>query len=272
MIANCWSGRSGDRIRRLVLIATLWPVSGLAWSGGVEVRGRVFELDSGAPARVPGAVVEFRSAGGGDPGHTVAVKTNQLGDYNVLLDPGIDYAVTVTLSYFCPVHRPPFRLSPGPAVRFDFTLTTHHPPTPEIFGELPAPGQPTREMYYDLYSGIPFYFEEEIPARENSGGPSAIIAFGTRRNGETRRGYASLPIEGHPGVHLPVTVSFGTYTVRGDTALLDRNTRVLTVQGNVQVEDGRDAPPTAAPCATVRLDSLEVDLHSCQAQGSGPAR
>jgi hypothetical protein len=184
----------------------------------------------GVLVRLSFAKIEFRSADGA----TVTTTANDFGEYTVSLDAGLDYTITVTAMGFCPAHRPFVRLNAGRAIKFDFILTTICPGDRIVWGG-------DKENRDDLYfaSSIPYYFEESLALGKNHG-RCLIIVFGTRRKGQDLIEYASLPITHDrvvvavpfqgPGIHLPVTISFDTYTVRSETAVLDRKTRVLEAQ------------------------------------------
>ena len=126
-------GSKADAVCVFCYYTTAWPIfCGVAPSDQVTVRGTIWTLDPGFPARLRHATVEFRSADG-DP---LVAKPNEVGEYTLTLKPGLDYEVTVAERGYCPVHRPLFRLVPGSPVRFDFTLTTHCPGDVTIVGAL----------------------------------------------------------------------------------------------------------------------------------------
>jgi hypothetical protein len=247
-------------LRVLILIgpALLWHVTGTG-EARVSVRGHVSTLDYGFSVLLTDATIEFRSADGATLGYTIATMTNEAGVYSASLEPGLDYTVTVTKKGFCRTRRPFFRVNPGSTIRFDFTLTTQCP------GDRWVVGAPDKESFDDAYfdSPLPYYFEEEIALAKSRRGRSLMIVFGTRRKGPGRVEYSSLPIKAHPEDHLPVTISFDTYTVRSDTAVLDRNTRVLRAEGHVSVEDGSDSAPVASPCVALQLEDSELRPRPC---------
>jgi hypothetical protein len=220
--------------------------------------------------------VEFRSADGDGLERKVATVTNAIGEYTVLLEPGLAYAVTVAARGFCPAHRPSFRLTQGSAVSFDFTLTIQCPGDLTVVEDPGVVGALDKESSDDAYfayfaSGIPYYFEEDIARAESRRAGNLIIAFGTRRKGHDRVEYASLPIKGHPETRLPVSISFGTYTVRADKAVLDRKSWVLTAEGNVSVEDGSNSPPVASSCLTLQLADSELRPQPCRDMRTCPS-
>jgi hypothetical protein len=230
------------------------------------------------PERVPGAVVWFQMS----DRRSVGAKTNQDGRYETLLEPGYEYAVTAGGQQLCDIHRPIFKPKPGSVLRFDFTTTgcgiidrivVPAPPDmdPNILDV--APLSPAREMkrndnrpgyrpYYhsDHDPKAPYwFFEESLP--DGNEDRWVAIAFGERgeTNGIVTYGPFSLArhIPFVPTTRLPVTISFGTHTVRADSAELDSTRIELTAKGNVSVEDGSPAPPENLSCVIIRLDHSE---------------
>jgi len=145
-------------------------------------------------------------------------------------------------------------------VKFDFTITNLCPGDwAGDSDEYDAAGIP--DAYFD--STIPHYYEESFSLGK-SHHRTLIIAFGKRRKGYVLIEYTPLPSREHPEYRLPVTISFGTYTLKADGAMLDRRTRVLRAEGHVYVADGTDSPPHTVSCVALQLDDTEPKLQPCQ--------
>lgn len=248
-----------------ILIGTVFPVGGLGLEAGpgANISGTVFVFSGGPPARLGGAKIVFQDA----DGSAVETVTNSTGEYTASLTPGHDYTVSVTSKGFCPVHRPVFRLSPNSIVRFDFTITLLCPGDRIAWSTKHDKTERDAERD-DLYinSSIPYYFEESVTLG-TSHLRTLIIAFGKRNKGDLRVEYAPLPSREHPEIRMPVTITFDTYTVKADSAVIDRRTRVLRAEGNVYVADGTDSPSHVESCVTLRLDDAEPRVQSCSAKG-----
>jgi hypothetical protein len=212
------------------------------------------------PERVNGAKVIFRDA----DGRIVQAIANKIGEYEASLTPERDYTITVEGMSVCAMHRPAFRAKAGVSLRFDFVTT--------ICGIIDhiRIGPPISESddfrhYYDTPTPY-WFFEERVPIGEDH--RNLIIAFGAQKQ-DTSVTYGPFHVPKYQGV-LPVTVSFGTYTVRADKAVLDRRALTLLIEGNVSVADGGTAPPRTERCVMLHLDA-EPQVQSCEAAASfGP--
>jgi hypothetical protein len=237
-----------------------------------KVTGTVSVLDD-ETALVPGALILFQRS----DGQNVKVTTNQVGEYEVVLDPEYDYTVAVGGNALCEIHRPEFRPKPGSALRFDFTttvcgiidyrVTTAPPGTKSVLKPEPKPNDSRphyRQYYRSSYdSKAPYWFFEESIALGKKEDQWLVIAFGERdEDGQIKYGPFLLPKS--PAIHLPVTISFGTYSVRADRAEWDQKRRTLRAEGNVAVADGLNHPPRRASCVLLDLHRTPPKPKGCQ--------
>jgi hypothetical protein len=249
----------------VILIGIVPPVAGARSEarGGTTVSGTVSVFPSDPLARLAGAKVAFQDS----DGSAVETVTNSTGEYTASLIPGHDYAVSVTSTGFCAVHRPASLLRPSSTVRFDFTMT------PLCAGDRiawsPNNDKTAQEDAY-FNSSIPYYFEERV-ALGKSHLRTLIIAFGKRNKTDALVEYFPLPSREHPEVRMPVTITFDTYTVKADSAVIERGTRVLRADGNVSVADGTDSPQRTASCVALRLDDPDPQVQTCQRSNQDPA-
>jgi len=194
------------------------------------------------PLLIRGAKVTFTS----ETGVPTTVSTDDEGKFRAQLPSEVKYAVTVEAKGLWPVHRPNFRVVPGKTLKFDFLLLL--------------------QMIIDTEGISP---EERLGFNEdkiNLGNSEIVVASGRRTipiGGNTN--YHSIPIgDGR----LPVTISFGAYTVRADAAEFDQNTGVLRAEGSVLVEDGSGAEGERSSCVDLRVTSEEVKIKPCHAEAN----
>lgn len=247
-----------DTLKRSVISIALVFVLPAAWArpgSDAEITGTISTIDYGVPVRLRNAKIDFRNASGS----TFTITTSGTGEYATSLAPG-SYTISVEMNGFCPVHRPAFRATPNSSVRFDFTLTTICQRDLTILG--------SSDAYFDSSAYLdspPYYFEENIPLSVD-GTENLIIGFGKRkRTGHFLR-YDPIPIHGHPGLEIPVTASFGTYTLQAHEASVDEKLKVLRAEGNVSVADGSDAPPHTASCVMLSLSNPSPHVETCHGE------
>jgi hypothetical protein len=171
-------------VRAALVFCVVFASSLLSFcSGGptdVKVSGTVYVLDDNT-AVVPGAIVSFLRS----DGQKVKVATNQIGEYEALLENGYDYTMTVAGRQLCEIHRPPFRPRRGSVLKFDFTTT--------ICGIIDGVSQGPRDsrpnddrFFYRPYyrssydSRVPYWFFEESIALGKEEDPWLVVAFGER--------------------------------------------------------------------------------------------
>jgi hypothetical protein len=167
------------RVLTLCCAALAWPVmsSRSASHADARVSGTVYVIDGGV---VPGSTVSFLRS----DGQSMKVTTNQLGEYEVLLDPDYDYTMAVA-GQLCAMHRPPFQPLRGSALKFDFRTTicgfidgvfvrgSDSKPHDDRFFY--------RRYYRSTYdSHAPYWFFEESVALGDGDYPWVVIAFGER--------------------------------------------------------------------------------------------
>jgi hypothetical protein len=225
-------------------------------SRGTIVYGTVVERDSGRDARVQNAVLSFL----GSNGVTTEVRADQNGEYSIDLPSGERYSLTVTSRGFCSAHRPPFDAQSERQLKFDVILTTACPKdVVEVSGEDGSPS--SVETEFCARAGI-YYCEGNIPLSVK-GTEDLIIGFGKREKTGHFLKYNPTPIRGHAGVEIPVTISFGTYTLQAHQASVDEKLKMLRAEGNVSIADGSSSPPRRVPCAIIRLDDPEPQVGPC---------
>jgi len=178
-----------------------------------------------------------------DTGGPVEVKSDDVGQFSVFLPSGKTYSVAVAAPGFFVVHRPPFRMREGMKLKFDFMVTVFEIHDSE--GTAP-PGE---------YSG---FAEKQV----EFGSEAAIIISGHRKENEEQIQYHSLLARENP---LPVTISFDTYTIKAERAVLDRRSNVLTAEGHVSIEDGSEKPPQKLSCIVLRTVDNAPKIEPCQA-------
>lgn len=246
------------RLMRTMAVVTFScaPILLAQGSDLATVSGTIATMDYGQRVFVQNVKVRFQDSAGS----TLAVTGSETGRYEASLPAG-RYTMTVMKTGFCPAHRPVFQVIANSSVEFDFTLTT------ECTGDRVAVScpdvcfdSPNSDAYFD--SPIPAYFEEKIPFSNKDSG-SVIISFGRRRRTGHIFRYSPLTIKEHPGVNLPVTISFGTYTVKAEEALLDDNLKTMRVLQSVSIADGSSVPPSILSCAVIRLGDRKPKPHSC---------
>ncbi|MGB8987489.1 MAG: carboxypeptidase-like regulatory domain-containing protein [Candidatus Sulfotelmatobacter sp.] len=248
------------------LVALLTPIlnsdaQGQPLSRGTIVYGAVVERESGRDARVPNAVLSFL----GSNGVATEVRADQNGEYSTDLPSGERYFLTVTRRGFCPAHRPSFDARSNRKVKLDVMLTTACPKDlVEVSSEDNAPS--SVETEFCARAGI-YYCEENIPLSVN-GTENLIIGFGKREKTGHLLKYDPTPIRGHAGAEIPVTISFGTYTLQAHQASVDEKLKMLRAEGNVSIADGSSSPPRLVPCAIIQLNDPEPQVRPCPEDGT----
>ena len=252
-------------VRRMLLtgfclVALLTPIlnsvaHGRPPSRGTIVYGTVVERDSSGDARVPNAVLSFFSSNGA----TAEVRADGNGDYSTDLPSGEKYFLTVTSRGFCPAHRPLFDAQSNRKIKFDVMLTTA---CPKDLVEVSGEDSPSKvETEFCARAGI-YYCEENVPLSVN-GSENLIIGFGKREKTGDLLKYDPTPIRGRAGVEIPVTISFGTYTLQAHQASVDEKLKMLRAEGNVSIANGSSSPPRLVPCAIIRLNDPEPQVRPC---------
>jgi hypothetical protein len=229
--------------------------------GQTTVSGTVVLAEDSS--RVAGARVLFQ----GSDGRNFKATTNQVGEYEVVLDAMKEYTLSVGGQQLCQLHRPAFLAKPGSALRFNFSSSI----CGIIDGVLivpPGVAHNDNRPYYRAYcpsddKNYPYWsFEEGIPLRNENDG-WIVIAFGSRVD-EGKVRYGPFRMRQHvPGtpLFLPVTISFDTYTIRADTAVLDRRGGVLKAEGHV--EDGTASSAKSQSCVSIALSAEQPRPEMC---------
>ena len=176
-------------------------------------------------------------------GVPISVLTDDNGEFTASLPCVREYSVSVEANGFWPMHRPEFRPRPRRPLKFDFLLSVKANVDTEGIG---SPGEALG-------------FTEDT---FNLGRAHLVVASG-RRNLMTlgTTGYHSVPTENG---RFPVTISFGTYTVKADTANLDQTGMVLTAEGDVVVESGSGAQAERFACVEIRPTESEPKILPCR--------
>jgi hypothetical protein len=254
----------------MVCCAVLGPVVSF-WSPGhadAKVSGTVYVFD-GDTAVVPGATVSFLRS----DGQSVKVTTNQLGEYEVLLDPEYDYTMAVAGQQLCAMHRPPFRALRGSALKFDFRTTICGIIDGVFVRGSDSKPHDDRFLYRQYYrsaydSHAPYWFFEESVALGDGDYPWVVVAFGERD--EDQHGVSYGPFRIPPNImklakyRLPVTIRFDTYTVQANGVKLDQKTRILRAEGGVLIADGLNDQPPEATCVLFDLSRKEPRPAQCK--------
>jgi len=184
------------------------------------------------PVRLKGAKVIFKA----DTGDVQETVTHENGVFSITLRAEVTYTVSVESRGIWGVHRPPFRLLPDARVQFNF-----------VVGVLHSSDSPP----------------EALPKEDQRvfGDKVLIVASGPTEEQDEQIRYKSFQMVEKP---IPVTISFDTYTVRAQMAVLDRRTNVLRAEGNVSIEDGSSASAMKSPCVTLRSIRSAFKIENCE--------
>ena len=258
--------------RVVILCCAILAWAGLSFcSGGhaaANVSGTVSVLDDDI-AVVPGAIVSFLRS----DGQKVKATTNQAGKYEVVLDPGYDYTMSVAGQELCEMHRPPFRPRRASALKFDFTTTICGTIDGVFRGESNSKPNDDRRFYRHYYRSsydprVPYWFFEESVPFGKAEDSWLVVAFGERDGDQQRVRYGPFRLPHHiPGFapnRLPVTIRFDTYTVQADGVELDEKTKTLKAEGRVLVSDGLKNPSREASCVVFDLSRTEPFPKQCK--------
>jgi hypothetical protein len=255
------AGELSMRVLVVCCAVLAWPALSFC-SGGhadAKVSGTVSLLDDDTAAVVQGAIVSFLRS----DGEYLKVTTNEAGQYEVLLDPGYDYTMTVAGQALCEMHRPPFRPRRGSVLKFDFTTTICGIIDVVFQGESHSKPNDDRRFYRQYYrssydSRAPYWFFEESVALGKAEDSWLVVAFGERDEDQHGIRYGPFRLRHHiPGFspnRLPVTLRFGTYTVQADAVKLNQKTRTLRAEGSVSIADGLNHPSREASCIVFDLN------------------
>jgi hypothetical protein len=227
------------------LIMAGWMAAGLSLAEGqntASVIGSAVLLENRS-VTVPtmGVKIAFH----GRDGRTVEAITDEKGEYRTILPSDDTYEISVTGTRLCTVHRPAFEPKPGSLFRFDFVV---------------ALCRSYDSVDLDLYGEQNHYREERIAFGKNSS-RDLILSFGLRQETDGRVRYEPFNISG--STRLPVTISFGANTVRADTVVLDRETKMFKAEGHVLVADGGTSPPDTESCVMLRFNGPEPLVQPC---------
>jgi len=247
----------------------------------LAVRVQSYSVEPDAKAKVSGSVYLLRDTAAPMPlvavwflrsdGEKFKATTNNVGAYEILLDPGYDYTVTAAGNQVCAIHRPVFRPKPGSALKFDFTTTMCGNIEYRVVGEPRSDlkKNDNRLLFRQYYRGsydpnVPYwFFEESIAVGESKDDLWLVVAFG-QRDGDAQVKYGPFRVPKFPVSRLPVTISFDTYTVQADSAVFDQKNRTLRVEGDVLVADGTNDPPRKASCVLLDLRKTQPLPTVCQ--------
>ena len=167
----------------IALLAVHVQSYGLEPDAKAKVSGSVYLLrDTAAP--MPLVTVWFHRS---DRENFKAI-TNNVGAYEILLDPDYDYTVTAGGNQVCAIHRPVFRPKPGAVLKFDFTTTMCGNIEYRVVGEPRSDSKKNdnrllfRQYYRSSYDpNVPFwFFEESIAVGESKDDLWLVVAFGQR--------------------------------------------------------------------------------------------
>jgi len=240
-----------------------------------------YSLEPDAKAKVSGSVYLLRDTSAPMPlvavwflrsdGEKFKAITNNVGAYEILLEPGYDYTVTAAGDQLCAIHRPPFRPKSGSTFKFDFTTTMCGNIEYRVVGEPQTDLKKNdnrllfRQYYRSSYDpSVPYwFFEESIALGETKNDQWLVVAFG-QLDADTQIKYGPFRIPKFPASRLPVTVSVDTFTIQADSAVLDKKSRTLRVEGNVAVAEGTDDPPRKASCVLLDLRKIQPWPMPCQ--------
>ena len=235
-----------------------------AYCRGSERRGRISGFvttvfDQAHPA--VGADVTFT----GTAGHAVTAKANARGRYEISLPEG-EYWITASTadSLLCESERPYFRLAPGAAIHFNFRMMCWSGDRITVQGQnsvqVPKPIAPDywcTDRTRTAGNGFDIYDEDWLALGRDPKEYVVLIHGACHREGNAvfyERPYITGMLARRPQVpkYLSAEICFGTRTVRGDSVQFDLVKNVITVTGNVSIEDA--AGKTEHTSACVKLD------------------
>jgi len=227
----------------LILLFATVPLDAAVAAGEhhAEIRGNitVWAKNYRQPAKdVPVVLTDSRGA-------TDVSYTDVKGDYRFLVHAPGTYTLSILYKSYCPVHRPRFSMLGGDSIKFDFDLLLC------IFPE---------SFNHTQSTGIVPYQEETITA---ANGNEALVAYGGKTNGELESHYENMKIPGSPDVQLPVTIRFERYTIQGDSASLDRQTKSLRITGRIYFADGGERLSYEGSCLVLKLEQSNPQPHPC---------
>lgn len=168
-------------------------------------------------------------------GQTWTTRTDQDGNYSVVVPAPAVYSMSISHQSYCRVRRPSFDALSEDNLIFDFELLLC--PNLESFTEKPAPA-------------IAPYREEQVLTPE---GNTLILAYGDRKDRGKEIHYEGIVDSANPDLRLPVTVRFKRYTLQGDSASFDRDQMRLTLEGKIFVANGGAREAYGEPCVNVWL-------------------
>lgn len=256
------------RIALLLCAIVAWTTLALCSEkhGKTTVSGTVVLADDSS--RVPGATVLFQSS----DGHDFRATTNQVGEYEVALDAMKEYTVTVAGRQLCQVHRPPFLAKSGAALELNFASTICGFIDRVVVVPRNIAHNDNRFYYLPYYpsddKGYPYWFFEEAISMAADKERWAVVAFGSRTD-KGQISYGPFRIRAHTSggpIFLPVTISFDTYTIRADGAVLDRKANTIKAEGNVNIENGTASSARSESCIMVPLSIEQPSPQACNAR------
>lgn len=246
-----------------IVLALLLPVASAQGGDGGTVSGVISSLDAGIdqPVGVPDAEIQFQSASG----ETLTARTDKVGQYAISLLPG-SYVITVSHKWFCGARRPPVSVTFGVTLKFDFTLTSKCVGDAISVGRnsdgMPlTPEELSDELLESMTPSSYYYYAEQKISFSKAAHDYLIISFGKRLREGHQLKYYPLPVSKTPGVEIPVTISFGRYTVRAKQAEVGFD--YVRAEQSVSIEDGSSSPPQLVSCAEIRLDEPAPQPHPC---------
>jgi Carboxypeptidase regulatory-like domain len=226
----------------------------------VAVSGTVVLAEDSSP--ISGATVWFQRS----DGMKIKSITDSDGKYEASIQPGYEYTMTVGGRGICSVHRPDFSPDRAHRLKFNF-LTTNCGTFDGVIISSPGVTPNDNRPYYRYYnhtSSPMWFFEESINAGKYSD-QELLLAFGQRTTNETVR-YGPFRMPDHIAgstQKMPVIVSFGTYTIRADTVLVDPRSNILEAEGHVLLANAVSASAKTVSCIEIKLKSQLLRPEPC---------